>query len=608
LTDLRSLIEAVQSGHAGVVERQARQLLAGLPATGRGVEAADTIAVSLEAADWLFEHNSPGAGAVLYRTVIDRLKALGAGSPFTTARLLDRLARQLAAAGRWDDAVAALREAIELSYSNDDRDDFGHVWRLKTLAEWETKRGRTTDAEVASAEQRRMEQRAGTHSLNHMGGPFMRPMTVPLPDVPKPRADYRSLADAISSVPDSKSYYRVPVHFATHRKPISTEPKIYDPYDRFGSEAGGELQFGRAVVTVPANRTVGQYEEPSGSLFGNGGAPDKSFTVQSVDILKSQELLDETSGLIDRSDRKELLVFLHGYWTPLASGLMRAAQLKVDMKIDGAVVLYSLPSKGTMLGYAHDRKNAQLVRAHEQLCDFLLLLSAKTGATRFHLLAHSLGCEMLVQALNKIWERDGATPQQRFKEIMFAAPDVDHQQFIDLVPRVTQLCKRVTVYSSKSDIPLYLMGTIVDSDRAGFNAERLAGLPKVEAVDTTAGRSWFRTMWQSWGHWDFSSRSVDDVRAVVWLSLLPVGRKAHLERRTTTAGAAYWAVADAETKLPDIFRMALEWARRLDLAEALRTASRGAEAEASRQPPGERLEEFRALAAELTHFTTSRLE
>lgn len=273
------------------------------------------------------------------------------------------------------------------------------------------------------------------------------------------------------------------------------------------------------------------------------------FTVQSVDILQANELLDETRGLIERSDRKEILVFLHGYWPPLARGLMRAAQLKVDMKIDGAVVLYSLPSKGTMLGYAHDRKNAQLVKAHEQLRDFLLLLSAETGATRFHLLAHSLGCEMLVQALNKIWERDGATPQQRYKEIMFAAPDVDHQQFTDLVPRVTQLCKRVTVYSSKSDIPLYLMGTIADSDRAGFNAERLAGLPKVEAIDTTAGRSWFRTMRQSWGHWDLSARSLQILRcATLHFASATTGTSSASVRgrgrKVQEARAADWPVLD----------------------------------------------------------------
>jgi hypothetical protein len=115
-------------------------------------------------------------------------------------------------------------------------------------------------------------------------------------------------------------------------------------------------------------------------------------------------------------------------------------------------------------------------------------------------------------------------------------------------------------------------------------------------------------MRQSWGHWDFSSRSADDVRAVIWLSLLPVGRRAHLEPRSTAAGSAYWAVVRGETKQPDVFRMALEWARRLDLAEALQTATKAAEAEASRQPPGERLDEFRSLAAELTLFSTSQLE
>ncbi|MBU2581478.1 MAG: alpha/beta hydrolase [Alphaproteobacteria bacterium] len=610
---------------------------------------AEIIDFTFEVGDWLFEAGRPELGAQVYAAAFGKLQAAGSAPSFELARRLDRLSDHLSAAERYLAALRAAEGSLELTRADTELDGRGVVWRLNRVARLNETLGDVEAAKKARDEAQRVKMQAGLGGLKDDLKPKMsmsRPKTSkpkmsgapiePTPpqsgparplagdaDAGEPAASddfemewsaagpnveerYRSLADQLSEVPDSDAYHKVPVHFATHRMPIGdVEAEDYDPYNRFGFEPSRELRYGRALVTVPADRALGSYVEPSGGFFGNGGALEKSFTVQSVEILADgPRLIREVAGLISESGEndkgKELLVFLHGYRTTLASGLMRAAQLKVDMMIEGAVVLYSLPSKGTWSGYPHDRDAAADPLATEQLRDFLIALSEETGAERMHLVAHSLGSEMLMRSLNEIYKREEPSPKRRFDEIIFAAPDVDHDDFVAIVPRFTKLGGRVTVYASQRDIPLMAISWIVDRSRAGFDAARLAGIPGVDSIDTTASGSWLGSLWGSWGHWDFVSEAVDDFRAVVWLSLLPPGRRSLLSARQRTDQSAFWAVEIKQGA--GILRTALEWARSLKLEAALGTARNAAEAEASRTPPGDKLEFFQQVTAELEVF------
>ena len=45
------------------------------------------------------------------------------------------------------------------------------------------------------------------------------------------------------------------------------------------------------------------------------------------------------------------MVFIHGFNVPFEDAIYRTAQLAHDLDFDGAPILYSWPSRGTMLGY-----------------------------------------------------------------------------------------------------------------------------------------------------------------------------------------------------------------------------------------------------------------
>jgi len=604
MSDLDAVVAALSTDDPAAAQRAILEALASPKAN------AETIELAFEVGDWLFERGQADAGSEVYLATFRKIEAMGDAPRFELARRLDRLAEHLARAGGLEGAAEALKGSIAQSRSEADMDARALTWRLRSLSHVNSMLGREEVAAGVERESRELTRRTGAREMSGGAGAAagaaaeaakaMKPASAP----GEAAMRHRTVADAMASVPDSDTYLKVPVHFATHRLPNSDDEKDCSPYDLFGYEPADQLRFGRAIVTVPSRRIVGHYEEPSTGWFGNGGDLDKSFTVQLINILPDQSLvLGEVSDIVAKSRKKEMVVFLHGYRTTLASGLMRAAQLKVDMKIDGAVVMYSLPSKGTILGYGHDRTNVERPKAHEQVRDFLQALVAGSGATRIHLVAHSLGCEMLIQSLNEMWKADGPAPKRRFDEVVFGAPDVDHKNFVDLIPRVKALANRVTVYASARDIPLALIGGIVQRDRAGFDAARLAGIPGVDAVDTTEGTSWFGSLFDQWGHWDFAADSIDDIRAVVWLSLNPPGRRSRIAQRTRADGAVYWAVEPRDGATLAIFRKALEWARELGIDAALTTARNGVAAEKAMTPPGERLAEFERLTAEIGAFS-----
>ncbi len=51
-----------------------------------------------------------------------------------------------------------------------------------------------------------------------------------------------------------------------------------------------------------------------------------------------------------------ILLYIHGYNVHHKDAIKRAAQLKYDLQLEGVVIVYSWPSKGTLWGYQHDEE------------------------------------------------------------------------------------------------------------------------------------------------------------------------------------------------------------------------------------------------------------
>ena len=101
--------------------------------------------------------------------------------------------------------------------------------------------------------------------------------------------------------------------------------------------------------------------------------------------------LGAVAARVAGSERKEVFVFIHGFNTTFEDGSLRTAQLAADLRLDGAPIMWSWPSAGGVLSYWRDADQAENPAEASALAAFLRDVVQTTGATRVHLVAHSMG-------------------------------------------------------------------------------------------------------------------------------------------------------------------------------------------------------------------------
>ena len=131
---------------------------------------------------------------------------------------------------------------------------------------------------------------------------------------------------------------------------------------------------------------------------------------------------------------------MHGYNVAFSSAIKRTGQMAYDFEYSGVPILFSWPSNASLLDYASDREDA--IWSAGYFADFLTQLKQKNPDTSIHIVAHSMGNQVLVNALNELSlkQQNKTAP---FTSIILAAPDVDSEWFeFQLAPRIKNLASR----------------------------------------------------------------------------------------------------------------------------------------------------------------------
>jgi esterase/lipase superfamily enzyme len=198
--------------------------------------------------------------------------------------------------------------------------------------------------------------------------------------------------------------------------------------------------------------------------------------------LTYQEFYDTLSARVASSAGKEAFVFIHGFNVEFEDAIYRTAQMAYDLKFDGAPILYSWPSAGSLtpIGYATDVGNSDWTVAH--LRWFLADVAAKSGAERIHLIAHSMGNKALVNALDRM----PRSSTKMFSQIMLTAPDIDAATFVQLADAVRAHGEMATLYASANDVALLASKQLQSYRRAGDTSNGVVVVPGIDSVDVTA--------------------------------------------------------------------------------------------------------------------------
>ena len=258
---------------------------------------------------------------------------------------------------------------------------------------------------------------------------------------------------SVSACLADQSCQAVKVLFGSNRQITFGEP--LETFNRFGSTPvtpfkstnGRRLLLGDITVTVPKKRDAGTITRPpelAGRRMGFVLDPKKHFVFIDYGMLSEEEFL----ASLNASD--SAFIFVHGFNVSFKSAAMRAAQLKVDGDFDGQAMIYSWPSQqhsgvDAAPAYRASREEAEAARRHFRR--FLNIVRESSDSQNIHIIAHSMGNYMMMDVLAALAEETRDDGRQ-FGQIIFAAPDVDRERFIEWAEEIDGLGSGMTLYAS----------------------------------------------------------------------------------------------------------------------------------------------------------------
>jgi esterase/lipase superfamily enzyme len=179
------------------------------------------------------------------------------------------------------------------------------------------------------------------------------------------------------------------------------------------------------MISVPPHHKVGEIERPA---FG-APDPEQHFLVQSRsgydETAFDNEIASHISGRI--GSNRDILLYVHGFNTSYDEARFRLAQIVKDGRFGGVPVLYTWPSSDNLLGYEAARETATASR--DGLSTLLRNLSNLPDVGRIHILAHSLGTWLTMEALREQAIEGHPDLKGKLGTVMLAAPDIDLSVF-----------------------------------------------------------------------------------------------------------------------------------------------------------------------------------
>ncbi|MCA0402016.1 MAG: alpha/beta fold hydrolase [Proteobacteria bacterium] len=232
--------------------------------------------------------------------------------------------------------------------------------------------------------------------------------------------------------------------------------------------------YARAMLYPPDRSMLGQISSVVTSDFG-------------VRVLEPQPGL-ASSGFAEALRGRDTLLFVHGYNQTFEAASRDAAQLSHGIGFRGNAALFSWPSRGGLLDYGYDRESALLAR--DPLADVLAATLQDEFGARLHIVAHSMGTLVTLEALRLYRERHGDKGADRLGALVFAAPDIDLDVFRAGIGRLGQWKERLTVITATNDRALDISRRLAGGNRVGaLSRDMLAdtGVRVLDATDFTSG-------------------------------------------------------------------------------------------------------------------------
>ncbi|MCC0044374.1 MAG: alpha/beta hydrolase [Brucellaceae bacterium] len=404
-----------------------------------------------------------------------------------TEDLLARKADILEAAGRYAEAGEALEELGGAIIEREGETAPELIPVLERIASAYEAAGKPGDAVAALS---RLLDILDALDLDERGAAVAARLQAMAEATPEVAAQVRAAVDAYQlSLEDDRSgpfgadpetgFTAVKIFYATDRARTG-DP---DPANFYGGDRG-TLELGTATVSIPPRHIPGKIERPKFWLLEFREDPAKHVILKSVTPGDSDAVFAEMRGELAANESDSAFVFVHGFNVPFNEAAQRTAQMAYDMNFRGVPILYSWPSRASLLSYIADTAVVNL--SGRRLTLFLEDVVRKSGAKRIHLIAHSMGNRALTDALELYALRHEGEPPA-FDQVLFTAPDLDAGLFAEMAKTMKTTANRLTLYASNKDWALAVSRKLHgDAARAGQGGNKIIHADIFDSVDMTS--------------------------------------------------------------------------------------------------------------------------
>jgi esterase/lipase superfamily enzyme len=218
------------------------------------------------------------------------------------------------------------------------------------------------------------------------------------------------------------------------------------PGELFNGERARGLTLADIAVSIPPEsaRKVGEVQWPP-RLPPD---PAKDFATLKAETVDAETAVRIVNAAAGRFRPRRVLVFVHGYNNRFDDAVYRFAQIMHDSRAPAAPVLFTWPSRASLLAYGYDRESTNYSRdALERVLDYL---AKDPGIDEVSILAHSMGNWLTMESLRQMAIRQGHIPK-KIANVMLAAPDVDVDVFRTQIEAIGEPRPHFTLFVSTDD-------------------------------------------------------------------------------------------------------------------------------------------------------------